>query len=316
MRVGTIVNPRSCTLPISEAISFRCRSSFRSRSGSWFRSPACSYGAMWEPTSQSSPSRMSAYERFSSALPSRSDLTSEPSRTRPASWRSSRWYSWRARRFSAISFSPVIRSLCRCQLDLPLRPVDLGDDDVDRVAETECPLRAAADERGAEVVQLVVVAAEPPRRQKALEDLAETGEEPRADHAVDLALERRLPAAVEQHGLEQPGEADVVGPVLDVGVAPLLHRGVLGVLAGVLRQRLVGGAELPEERTVDDEIGVAPDRRGEVAVRRAREPRVSAATFAASPGVSRSGSGAGGVGTSRSASLERRCAIACGSGRS
>ena len=34
-------------------------------------------------------------------------------------------------------------------------------------------------------------------------------------------------------------------------------------------------AELAQQRAVDDEIGVAADRRGEVAVRRAREPRVA-----------------------------------------
>ena len=34
-RVGTSVKPRSRTFPISDSISLRCRSSFRSRSGSW-----------------------------------------------------------------------------------------------------------------------------------------------------------------------------------------------------------------------------------------------------------------------------------------
>src|ERR671916_1185627 len=110
---------------------------------------------MCEPTSQSSPSRMSANARLSSALPSRKDFTSDPVRTRPASWRSSRWYSCRAFRFSVISFSPAaIGSLSRLadgrDADLALLPVHVLDPDLDRVAEAQRPLRAAADERRAE----------------------------------------------------------------------------------------------------------------------------------------------------------------------
>src|SRR5439155_1205851 len=63
---------------------------------------------MWTPTSQSSPSRASAKARCMVACPWRSDLTSLPVSARPASTRSSRWYSCRARRLSAINFSPVV----------------------------------------------------------------------------------------------------------------------------------------------------------------------------------------------------------------
>src|SRR5213596_2865410 len=60
---------------------------------------------MWRPTSQSSPSRGSAYARWRMAWPWRRDLTSLPCSARPASTRSRKWYSCRARRFSAMSFS-------------------------------------------------------------------------------------------------------------------------------------------------------------------------------------------------------------------
>src|SRR5215218_521904 len=65
-----------------------------------------SYTEMCAPTSQASPSRTSAYACWREARPSRSDFTSVPDSTRPASIRSSRWYSCRARRLSTISFSP------------------------------------------------------------------------------------------------------------------------------------------------------------------------------------------------------------------
>jgi len=55
------------------------------------------------------------------------------------------------------------------------------------------------------------VAAEAPRRKVALEDLAETDEHARLDDPDDLALERRLPAELEQAALEQPGQAELVG---------------------------------------------------------------------------------------------------------
>ena len=50
---------------------------------------------------------------------------------------------------------------------------------------------------------------------------------------------------------------------------------MLGERAQVFRQRLVGDAELAEERAVDDQVGKAADRTGEVAVRRAREARMA-----------------------------------------
>src|SRR5918995_2938294 len=234
---------------------------------------------MCRPTIQASPSRTVAYARARSALPLRSDFTSDPVSTNPASWRSSRWYSCRALRFSAISFSPAaIRSIVAAtdpELDLPFRPVDVGDGDLDRVAEPEGPFRAPPDESGGELVDLVVVPAQSADRDVALEDLSEADEEAGADDAVDLAWERRVPAALEEHGLEQPGKADVVGAVLDVREPALLGGRMVGSLPEILGKGLVGRAELPQERPVDDQVGIAPDRRREVSVRRAGEARVT-----------------------------------------
>ena len=86
---------------------------------------------------------------------------------------------------------------------------------------------------------------------------------------------RLVPAALEELRLEQPGEADVVGEVLDLGRLALAGRGVLGEVAQVLGQRLVGDAELAEERAVDDQVRVTADRAREMAVGRAREAGVA-----------------------------------------
>src|SRR5918995_155538 len=234
---------------------------------------------MCRPTIQASPSRTVAYARARSALPLRSDFTSDPVSTNPASWRSSRWYSCRALRFSAISFSPAaIGSIVAAtdpELDLPFRPVDVGDGDLDRVAEPEGPFRAPPDESGGELVDLVVVPAQSADRDVAFEDLSEADEEAGADDAVDLARERRVPSALEEHGLEQPGKADVVGAVFDVREPALLGGRMVGSLPEILGKGLVGGAELPHERPVDDQVGIAPDRRREVSVRGAGEARVA-----------------------------------------
>ena len=115
---------------------------------------------------------------------------------------------------------------------------------LDRVAELERSSTPAADESGSQFVQLKVVALEPSRRKIALEDVAEADEEPRADRAGDLSVERGLPAAFEKVPLEEPGEADLVGPVLDLGRNALALGGVLRELLQVVRLRFVGDAQL------------------------------------------------------------------------
>src|SRR5919204_4270668 len=284
---------------------------------------------MWSPTSQSSPSRASAYARWSVALPWRSDLTSLPMRARPASTRSSRLYSCRARRFSAISFSrwvcatrPIVGVACflhfRCvsvpmracfvarlipgggwkhphpgwgrararvnlvtgaagqrDLDLALVAADLFHAHLDPVAEPVRPPASPPGQRRAELVQFEVVAGQPPRRQEGLEHLPEADEQARRDQPDDLTLERRFPAKLEQATLEQPREADLVGEVFELCGRPLAQGRMLRELRQILRERLVRDAELAQERAVADEIRLAADRRGEVAVRGARETRVA-----------------------------------------
>src|SRR5204863_5008782 len=76
----------------------------------------------------------------------------------------------------------------RLELDLALAAADLLDSHLDRVAEPIDAPAAAADQGGAQRVQLEVVAREPARRHEALEDVLEQREQPRRDQADDLAL--------------------------------------------------------------------------------------------------------------------------------
>src|SRR5207245_9915712 len=101
------------------------------------------------------------------------------------------------------------------------------------------------------------------------------GEEPAADLAPEPVPQVRAPPAGEQLVLEEPRETDVVGEVLELGRIALAGRGVLGEPRQIVRQRVVSHAELAQERAVNDEVRIAPDRRGEVAVRGARKPRVA-----------------------------------------
>src|SRR5437763_3057720 len=134
--------------------------------------------------------------------------------------------------------------------DLALGAPDLVHPHLHRVAETVPPAGAAADERRPERVRLEVVAGQPPSRQEAFEDLAEADEEARADDPDDLALEGRLPAALEELRLQEPREAELVREVLDLGRLALARGGVLGERAEVLGGRVVGGAQLAEQRAV------------------------------------------------------------------
>src|SRR5580765_4858320 len=158
------------------------------------------------------------------------------------------------------------------KLYLSLPASDLLDHDFDRVAEPEDAAAAPAGEGGAEGVQLEVVAMQAADRQVTLEDAAEADEQSGRDHAGDLPRPRLVPAPVEELRLEQPGEADVVGEVLQLGRLALAGRCVFCQVAQMLRERLVGGSELAKQCAVDDEVGVAPDRAREMGVRRAREP--------------------------------------------
>src|SRR5207302_11088296 len=110
---------------------------------------------------------------------------------------------------------------------------------------------------------------------ESFEHLAEAGEEPGADQPDDLALVRLLPAALEQLALEEPRETQLVGQVFDLGCLALADGGVLGQLLEVSGRWIVRESELPQQRPVHDEVGIAPDRRGEMAVGAARESRMA-----------------------------------------
>ena len=129
----------------------------------------------------------------------------------------------------------TFQPFARRQLDLALPALELGDAHLDRVAEPVGRAAAAADEGGAERRELEVVAGQAARRQVALEDAVEADEDAGADRADDLALEGRVPALLEQPPLEQPGEAELVGAVLDLGRGALARGRPLAELGEVGR---------------------------------------------------------------------------------
>ena len=85
---------------------------------------------------------------------------------------------------------------------------------------------------------------QPASRKVALEDVSEANEEAGRDDADDLAWKALLPAALIELALEQPGEADLVGAVLDLGRGALALGRVLRELLEVVRLRLVGETKL------------------------------------------------------------------------
>ena len=110
------------------------------------------------------------------------------------------------------------------------------------------PAAAAADERRAERVQLEVVAGEAARREEALEDLAEAGEQARGRSAPVISPSNGvLPAELEQPPLEQPGEAELVGAVLDLRRLALAHGACSASSSRSSGQRLV--AQTPSSRS-------------------------------------------------------------------
>src|SRR5919106_5973083 len=169
-----------------------------------------------------------------------------------------------------MSLVPVVLAMgrfCRYQADLALRHLlDAIDAHGDLVAEAIGAFGSPADERRAERVQLEVVAAQPAGGQEALEEAVEANEDARPDRADDLPAEGRVPARLEQAALEQPGEAELVGAVLDLGRFTLALGRPLRQLVEIVGGRLVGEPKQREQRAMADEVGVAADRGGEVAV--------------------------------------------------
>src|SRR5262249_46861855 len=134
-------------------------------------------------------------------------------------------------------------------------------------------------------VQLEVVAGHPPGRQEALVDVpelaAEGDEGTGADHPRDLAGEGGLLAALGPLALEQEGGADVLGVALDPHRLALELAAAQGDAARLRPpRRLLPLAERRQQRPVYDEVGIAPDRRGEVTVGGAAEAGVAAVALA------------------------------------
>ena len=114
------------------------------------------------------------------------------------------------------------------EFDLPFRAPYPLYAHLDLVAKTVRAATAPAHKARAERVHLEEVSRQAARGQVALEDLAEADEEAGLDDPDDLALEGRIPAALEKCRFEQPGKADSVRLVLDLRHLPLPGRDVLG----------------------------------------------------------------------------------------
>ena len=105
---------------------------------------------------------------------------------------------------------------------------------------------------------------------------AEGDERARADDARHLALELGVPAALEQLGLEQEAARDGVAAPLDRHRVALAHRAPLARGLHVRGpRRVLAGADRGQQRAVADQVRVAADRRGEVAVARRAQPGVA-----------------------------------------
>ena len=168
--------------------------------------------------------------------------------------------------------------LYRQQVHAPARRVDPRD--LHDARGRRCGSRRRCASRPAsspQLVELPPVAAQPPHRQHALVAVAEGDERARADHARDLAGVLRVPAALEQLGLEHEAARDVVGGALDRHRVALALRAPRRPPPRAARRaaRSSPAADRRQQRAVADEVGVAADRRGEVAVARRAQAGVA-----------------------------------------
>ena len=175
----------------------------------------------------------------------------------------------------------------------------------------------------------------------------------RRDESADFAGEELLAVALAQRAFEHEAAPDVVGRALDHHRLALALGGPGSELGQLARARLpLAGRRGRQQRAVADEVRVAPDGRGEVAVAAGVQPRVAevlrrvvglleraqqqraegrgAVAGARDVALDRReispissaaceedmGSGIGGVGTSSEASWSTRRSIRSGSGRS
>ena len=136
----------------------------------------------------------------------------------------------------------------------------------------------SADQRGALLVQRPPVAAHPPHGQEALEALARRSARTRPSRSARPPRPRRprLAAALAQDALEQEGAAHVVGVALDLHRLALGRRAVHAASASSsARGATSSSPSAPSSARWHDEVGVAADGRGEVAVARAAQAGVA-----------------------------------------
>src|ERR671914_977520 len=260
--------------------------------------------------SRPSPSRTWAWASFSCTAPARSDFTSEPCSTIPASIFSSRLKRKPACRLVATSPGAALRffffaiGLRVCRGRGEIHPATGGLDAVHHhahwVAEAQPAPRVLVVECRAELVQ-GPPAPQAAAREQALEAVVAEADEGALLHKPHhLALEdRRLHwIGVRQPPFEQEGQAHVVRRALDLHRLALGRRGRHARLVELVRRRgRVVDAEALQESPVRHDVRVAPDRRREVAVTRAREAGVAAGP---PPGA-----GGGGSSAPRSAGASR-----------
>src|SRR5258707_48508 len=110
--------------------------------------------------------------RLSRAAPQRTCAFSAATLTAGGGWSDPHpWVGPRAREPLAVGG--------QLELALAFAAAKVRDAHLERIAEGVGAPAAAADERGRELVQLEVIAREAPRRDEALEDIAEAGEQAR-----------------------------------------------------------------------------------------------------------------------------------------
>ena len=222
-----------------------------------------------------------------------------------------------------------------------------------RVAEPQRVARLRADEHRLELVELPPVAAQAADRQQALEAAPKAHERAGADHARDLALELACASRDSNSSASSRKQRAIASPRRSIVIASrsrIEHHSPAASMSEA-RGGLLARADRRQQRAVADQVGVAADRRGEVAVaRRAqagvadvlgrvvrlleraqherRERRAAVAAAARPrgrrgarsrrsrrpPAAASSGSGSGGVGTSSEASWSTRRSTRAGLG--
>ncbi len=118
-----------------------------------------------------------------------------------------------------------------------------------------------------------------PRRATHAGPTSERDKSPGADQPRDLAREHLLVAAVEQNLFEQEAGGDVIALVLQLGGVALALGGPFPQLVELASARALAsalaGPDRREQRAMTDDVRIAPDRRGEVAVARRAQSGVA-----------------------------------------